>query len=160
MLRRTFSLVLLGFSLVSLIPAAARAGLTAQSDETQRVASGADFVEAHQYRLPNLRVAGADSTRQSVTAWEVSKGSWNGEKLSGLSLVLVKSISEDGNAPSTTNCYISHLATPAQRDALVSAYLASQSMAPGELRKWRLEPAVIRLEIAGKTVIVHLGLVA
>lgn len=159
MLRRTFSVVVLGFSLLTLMPATARAGLTAQTDETQRVASGADFVEAHQYRLPNLRVAGADSTRQSVTAWEVSKGSWNGEKLGGLSLVLVKNSPEDGN-PASTNCYISHLATPAQRDALVSAYLASQAMAPGDLRKWRLEPAVIRLEIAGKTVIVHLGLVA
>jgi hypothetical protein len=117
-------------------------------------------VEAHQYRLPTVRVAGNESTRQTVTAWEVTRGSWNGQNLGGLSLVLVNSIADDGHAPATTNCYISHLATPAQRDALVSAYLASQSLDAGDARKWRLEPAVIRLEIAGKMVIVHLGLVA
>ncbi len=161
MLRRTFAVVALGFSLLLAMPVAARAGLTPQPDSTLlRVAAGADYVEAHQYRLSEARVAGVNSTRQSVTAWEVTEGSWNGENLGGLSLVLVKSVAEDGRAASTTNCYVSHLATPAQRAALVDAFIASQTITAGEAKKWRLEPAVIRLEMEGKTVIVHLGLVA
>ena len=159
MLRRTVSVLALGFCLAMAMPGAARAGLTSDTS-LPRLGSSADFVEAHQYRLPTARVAGNESTRQTVTAWEVTRGSWNGQNLGGLSLVLVNSVADDGHAPATTNCYISHLATAAQRDALVSAYLASQSLDAGDTRKWRFEPAVIRLEIAGKTVIVHLGLVA
>ena len=123
-------------------------------------ALASDALEAHQYRLPEARIAGQESLRQQVTIWQVTAGTWNGETLKGLSLVLVKSTSDNGQSSSMTNCYISHLATVAQRQALLSAYLAAQSLSPGDIVSWRVEPAVIRFEMAGQTVVVHLGLVA
>ena len=52
------------------------------------------------------------------------------------------------------------LATAAQRNALLSAYVAAQSLEPTAVRGWRVEPAVITFEVAGQRVILHLGLVA
>jgi hypothetical protein len=53
------------------------------------------------------------------------------------------------------------MATPAQRMALLAAYIASQpGMKPGDSSAWRVEPAVIRLEFAGHLVILHLGTIA
>jgi hypothetical protein len=72
----------------------------------------------------------------------------------------VRSTSDVGPSRTMTNCYVSHLASAAQREALVGAYVAAQSLAPGETASWRVEPAVIRFEIAGQTLVIHLGLVA
>lgn len=149
----------------------------ADGPEIRRVAARADFVEARQFRVANARVpgggAGQPSSVQTVTAWQVAKGWWNGQSLDGLSLVLVQTVAEDGSARPSFNCYVSHLATPAQRDALVSAYAASQGRLPrsagrpdGETAKpadtsgWRVEPAVIRIDTEGGRVVVHLGTIA
>ena len=107
------------------------------------------------------------SARQSVTAWQVTTGTWNGQSLNGLSLVLVQTVSEDGRSPATTHCYVSHLATPAQKKALLSAYIADRSASDSnsEIRNtdpatWRVEPAVIKIELLGETVVIHLGAIA
>jgi len=147
-------------ALVSL-PAPARAVLSSQdSKNLTRVYTGGEVLQARQYRLPEARVAGQEYVRQSVTVWEVTAGMWNGQSLKGLSLVLIRSTTETGPSHSMTNCYISDPASAAQREALLSAYLASQALAPGDIASWRVEPAVIRFEITGGTVVVHLGLVA
>ena len=135
--------------------------------------AGQDFVEAQQYKVADGRVPGGPgqvSMRQRVTAWQVDHGMWNGQVLDGLSLVLVQSIPEDGTMRPFTNCYISHVATPAQRRALVNAYAASQpqgetresgaSIRPADTASWRIEPAVIRFEFFGGRVVVHLGTIA
>jgi hypothetical protein len=138
----------------------ASAALTSQDLLPQGHALAADALETRQYRLPEARVAGQESMRQQVTVWEVTAGNWNGQALTGLSLVLVQSTADNGQSRPMTNCYISHVATAAQRQALLSAYLAAQSLSPGDIVSWRVEPAVIRFEMAGQTVVVHLGLVA
>lgn len=156
MLRRVFAIVVLGVA--SLAAGPALGALTPQRAVSMQ--SGGDVLNAREYRLGDVRVAGRDSLRQSVTAWEVTTGSWNGERLNGLSLVLVQNTQENGRTGPTWDCYISHLATPAQRIALLSAFLAAQDQRQGDMRVWRIQPAVIRFEVAGKTVIVHLGMVA
>ena len=160
---RTLWVVTLG-AVLSCLPLSAQAGLVPQDSPAavspDRASPGNDALEAHQYRLPERRVAGQESVRQSVTAWEVTSGSWNGVSLQGLSLVLVQSKSDNGDSNGITNCYVSHLATAAQRSALLSAYVAAQAMEPTSVRGWRVEPAVITFEIAGQHIILHLGLVA
>src|SRR4051812_35792658 len=162
---RTLWVMALG-AVLSCLPLSAQAGLVSQDSpavsQSARTTPGADndVLQAHQYRLPERRVAGQETVRQSVTAWEVTSGSWNGVSLRGLSLVLVQSKSDDGDSTGTTNCYVSHVATAAQRSALLSAYVAAQSLEPTAVRSWRVEPAVITFEIAGQHVILHLGLVA
>ena len=158
---RMLGVLLLGVASVLSMPA--RGALVSQGGgvAVQGVrAEGSDGLEARQYRLPERRVAGQETVRQSVTAWEVTSGSWNGVSLEGLSLVLVQSKTDDGDSTGTTNCYVSHLATAAQRNALLSAYVASQSMKAGEVSKWRVEAAVITFEVMGGKVVMHLGLVA
>ena len=160
MIRRLLVLALAVAPLASL-PAPARAVLSSQDNKSlTRVFAGGEALEARQYRLPETRVAGQEYVRQSVTVWEVTAGTWNGQSLQGLSLVLVRSTSDVGPSRTMTNCYVSHLASAAQREALVGAYVAAQSLAPGETASWRVEPAVIRFEIAGQTLVIHLGLVA
>jgi len=160
MIRRLLVLALAVAPLVSM-PAPARAVLSSQdSKSVTRMYAGGDALEARQYRLPETRVAGQEYVRQSVTVWEVTAGTWNGQSLQGLSLVLVRSTSDAGPSRSMTNCYISRLASAAQREALLGAFLTAQSLSPGDATSWRVEPAVIRFEIAGQTLVVHLGLVA
>ncbi len=136
--------------------------VTSSSLEMITPVAAANSVETHEFHLRNARIPSLQSSRQNVTAWQVDHGSWNGQTLNGLSVVLVQSVSEGGMPARLTNCYVSHEATPAQRTALVDAFLAdnSQSLSPEELSEMRIEPAVIRLEIAGQTVILHLGLIA
>jgi len=166
--------MILGVGLITAGPASAAIlpGVDGLPALPIRVA-GQEFVEAQQYKVADGRVPGAPgqvSTRQTVTAWQVSRGIWNGQVLDGLSLVLVQSIPEDGSMRPLTSCYITHSATPAQRKALVNAYAATQSSAsdrdnapiirPVDTATWRIEPAIIRFEFSGERVIVHLGTIA
>jgi len=167
MIRRMFAAIVLGVGSLCVLPSVGHAALTSQDAVEAGGAviaspyrTGPDFVEAQQFRLKDARVAGRDSARQSVTAWQVTQGKWNGENLDGLSMVLVQTTPEDGRTPRTTNCYVSYLATPEQRDALLSAYFATQEPKVADARVVRIEPAVIKIELAGRSVIVHLGLVA
>ena len=160
MMRRLLVLALAVALLVSL-PAPVRAVLSSQDNKTlTRVYAPGEALEARQYRLPETRVAGQEYVRQSVTIWEVTAGTWNGQSLKGLILVLVRSTSDVGPSRPMTNCYVSHFASAAQREALLGAFVAAQSLAPGEVASWRVEPAVIRFDMAGPTLVVHLGLVA
>jgi hypothetical protein len=156
-----FAFLALGVMLLC-APSAARAARAGLVLGEPVVSAAPDFLEARQYHIANGRVAGSLSARQNVTAWQVIRGSWQGQSLDGLSLVLVQTIAEDGQSPAMVNCYISHLATIPQRKALLSAYLGSVGSEGGvaDPSNWRIEPAVIRLEFAGQTVIIHLGAVA
>ena len=160
---RTMWVVALG-AVLSCLPPIANAGLVSQDGpalaQSGRASPGMDAIEAHQYRLPERRVTGQETIRQNVTAWEITSGSWDGVNLGGLSLVLVKNTPDTAECASSVSCYVSHRATTAQRNALVSAYAASQSVEASDVRKWRIEPAVISFEIAGRRLILHLGLVA
>jgi hypothetical protein len=69
----------------------------------------------------------------------------------------VNRIAENNSCTPSTDCYVSHMASAAQRDALVNAFVASQAPSPGDAGSWHLELAVIRLEHRGGTVVVHLG---
>jgi hypothetical protein len=122
----------------------------------------ANSLETREFHFHNARVPGNFSSHQEVTAWQVTQGTWNGQSLGGLCLVLVQSISEDGRSPSRTNCYVSEFATLAQRQALLTAFLATNPNAvpSGEVSSMRLEPAVITLEVDGQELTLHLGLVA
>jgi hypothetical protein len=143
-------------------PQGARAGL-ASSEDAKAGGNGlmdAIPLQAKVYHLPESRVVGQISMRQGVTVWECTAGMWNGQCLEGLSLVLVNNPTDTSQARCEKHCYVSHGATPEQRAALLNAYLTSQAISPEEAIKWYVEPAVIRLEIAGRAVLVHLGLVA
>ncbi len=145
-----------------------RGALSSQNDLPLAVSHISNHVEANQYQLSNGRVAGNLSARQTMTAWQVTGGTWNGQNLDGLSLVLVQSVSDDGRALGTTCCYISHLATAAQKKALISAFMANHAagddvaggMEATDPATWRVEPAVIKIEIMGETVVIHLGAIA
>src|SRR5438874_13147737 len=106
---RTLWVVALG-AVLSCLPLSAQAGLVPQDSpavvQFGRTTPGNDVLEAHQYRLPERRVAGQETVRQSVTAWEVTSGSWNGVSLQGLALVLVQSKADDGDPTVTSNCYV------------------------------------------------------
>jgi hypothetical protein len=159
---RTLWVVVLG-ALLSCLPPVAQAGLvsqdTALTPPVVRAAPG-DVLETHQYRLPEARVAGQQSVRQRVTAWEVTSGAWDGVNLKGLSLVLVQNTPDSNEYASTVSCYISHMATPTQRQALLAAYASAQAVSPSDMGQWRIEPAVISFEITGQHIVLHLGLVA
>jgi hypothetical protein len=146
----------LGFALC-LLPATARAASPAEA-----LPPTVNTLDTHEFHIQNARLPGALSARQNVTAWQVSQGSWNGQSLDGLSLVFVQSTAETGAAARLTNCYVSQDANPAQRTALVDAFLASntQSLSAADLNLMRVEPAVISIEIDGQTVVLHLGLLA
>ncbi|MCL2640800.1 MAG: DUF1326 domain-containing protein [Phycisphaerales bacterium] len=113
-------------------------------------------LELRQFKIENARLPGSASVRQSVIAWQVIQGSWNGQVLDGLSLVCIKSTSEDGRSSSFANCYVSHEASIAQREALRTAFAATQLE---NTQQMRLEPAVITMELEGETVVLHIGLV-
>src|SRR6188768_2094989 len=117
MWRRALQLLTLGVVLVFGAPSTARAGLSSLDS-----IADSNSVEARQYSLRDRRVAGNESLRQNITAWRVTQGKWNGESIGGLSLVLVETASDNGQLSTTKNCYISHIATAAQREALVSAF--------------------------------------
>jgi len=130
------------------------------------VVSDGNSLELRQFKIENVRLPGPSSVRQSVIAWQVLQGSWNGQVLDGLSLVFVKSTSEDGRSSSSANCYISHEASAAQREALRAAFVATQTDSEGgggirarDMRNMRLEPAVISVELEGSTVVLHVALV-
>ena len=160
---RTVCVVVLG-AVWSCLPLTAQAGLVSQDSpsvaQANRASGANGTLETHQYRLPERCVTGHETIRQRVTAWEVTGGSWEGVNLEGLSLVLVQNTPDSNEAAATVSCYISHLATATQRRALLSAYASSQAVSPSDVRKWRVEPAVISFEISGQRVILHLGLVA
>lgn len=175
MLRRMLAVVAVGAGCASAVFSAGSVEAAPLSKDAQNAVAGAparpEFIEAKQFRLADGRTPGGpgqSSSRQSVTAWQVVKGMWNGQVLDGLSLVLVQTIAEDGRSRPSMNCYISHRATPAQRRALVNAYAASQpskSAGAGEAQpvdtsSWRIEPAVIRVETVGEGVVVHVGAIA
>ena len=153
-LRKLLALVLMGAGILILQPAS---GQAARSDSD--LAGEADCLEARQFRISDACVAGSVSARQTVTAWQVMHGTWNGQALDGLSLVLVQTTADDGQVPSTINCYVSHLASPAQRNALLCAYASSQTTGKLDVSAWRVEPAVIKFEIAGHSWVVHLGMI-
>ena len=159
-LRSLVVAVLLGFLTLCSTAVPLRAALTAQEKTVQPTDLSA--LEMRQYRITDARIPGPVSARQSVTAWQITSGTWNGQELSGLSLVMVRSQPEDGRALPTTNCYISQTATPAQREALIGAFIATL---PPALRAvaataMRIEPAVITFEFDGHTIVLHVGLVA
>jgi hypothetical protein len=158
---RALCLAAIAMAAVAFCPARARAVISS-SDGVKPAArmASADVLEARQYCMPDSRVAGQESIRESVTVWEVTTGTWNGQSLQGLSLILVSRVADNDTRVATTNCYISHVASAAQRDALVDAFVTSQTISPGEATSWHLEPAVIRVEHVGDVVVVHLGLVA
>lgn len=91
--------------------------VTSSSLEMITPVAAANSVETHEFHLRNARIPSLQSSRQNVTAWQVDHGSWNGQTLNGLSVVLVQSVSEGGMPARLTNCYVSHEATPAQRTA-------------------------------------------
>jgi len=121
--------------------------------------SEGNSLELRQLRIDHARLPGPLSVRQSIIAWQVTQGSWNGQVLDGLSLVFVKSTSEDTQSNTFTNCYISHEASAAQREALRAAFLATQSENMRDMQTTRLEPAVITVELEGGTIVLHVGLV-
>lgn len=164
MFRQVLAIAVVGLSALAFTPTKALAALSPQNTDPVLGAQDGmnDHVLAQTYRLSDLRIPGATSSRQTVTAWAVSSGFWNGESLDGLSVVLVQEVPETGpnRGIPTTRCYFSHLATPSQRSALLNAFAASMALSPEAVRSWRIEPAVIRLQSAGQRIIVHLGVVA
>jgi hypothetical protein len=124
------------------------------------VAGENNTLEARQFRIENARLPGRESKHETVTAWQVTAGTWNGQTLDGLSIVLVHSTNE-ARGSAQMNCYVSHEATPAQREALLSAFMASEpQLFANRGNAVQMEPAVITLEVEGQTVILHLGLIA
>jgi hypothetical protein len=157
---RKIMIAALATGVMALSPLSARAVLNTENAQVAARAANVDLLQARQYRLPETRLPGQESIRQLVTVWEITAGTWNGQSLEGLSLVMVKRIADNDSCATTTRCYVSHSASPAQRDALLGAFRAAQSELFGDSASWRLEPAVIRVEHIGGAVIVHLGLVA
>jgi hypothetical protein len=147
---------------LSMYCAPARAVLSNQDGKALQEAVVVDGVplQARLYHLPGSRVLGQVSMHQGVTVWEITAGSWNGQSLQGLALVLVDNPMDVSQSRTASRCFVSHTATPAQREALLDAYLTSQSLPADDGHSCRVEPAVIRLERIGSMVFVHLGLVA
>lgn len=140
----------------------AMAGLSAAHDVSfpLPVASqpSVNFLDVRQYRVDNARVPGM-TTQQTVTAWQVISGTWNGQSLGGLSLVLVEQNASEGRGVRTFACYVSEFASPAQREALLAAM---QSTHPNlrDIGSVRIEPAVIRIDVDSQNVTIHVGQIA
>jgi hypothetical protein len=135
---------------------AGRSPVADSSYATRGEVSNTNYLDLRQFRLEDARVPGT-SARQSVTAWQVNAGSWNGQSLDGISVVLIETnLSQEGSRQLA--CYVSEYATPAQREALLAAMRSTQA----NLRdaNIRLEPAVIRIENTGDSAVIHLALVA
>ena len=124
--------------------------------------SESNSLETREFHFHNARLPGNFSSHQEVTAWQVTQGTWNGQSLGGLCLVLVQTSSDDGRNAAHTNCYVSEFATSAQRQALLTAFLATtrSAISSGDLNSLRLEPAVVTIEVDGQELTLHLGLVA
>jgi len=138
-------------------------GLMSASARAMSLAQmGGEGIEAREFHISQARVPGNLSTRQNVTVWQVGTGSWNGQVLDGLSIVLVQTVTEDGSRAKQLNCYVSSEATLEQRKALVGAFAAARPtlMSQGDAEGMRLESAVITVAVEGGVVVVHLGLVA
>jgi hypothetical protein len=157
---RTLSVAVLAGAAILSRPLPAPAVVTQQSDATAMRAAGSELLQTRQYRLSERLPGAQTSIRQSVTVWEVTGGTWNGQSLQGLNLIVVSRLADSDSCASTTDCYVSYRASAAQRAALLNAFVSSQSLAPDDAASWRLEPAVIRVEHVGSLVIVHLGRVA
>ncbi len=121
-------------------------------------------VVTRQFRVAGTHalVPAATAARQNLYVWQVAQGSWDGQLLDGLSLVLVQPLSEDGQPAGQTSIYVSDLATSDQRDALISALAASNpQLFPSRTSAGvRIEPAVITIEFDGQNFVLHLGLIA
>lgn len=138
-------------------------GSTAAAVPADTGAGVENSIETRQFRIENAQLpvtAGQHSTRQSVLAWQVTQGTWNGQNLDGLSIVFVQSTSDTGRSAAQASCYISHEASQAQRDALLSAFFAAQPQLAPVREGLRIEPAVISVEVEGQSVVLHLGLIA
>ncbi len=157
---QTLSVAILAGAVILSGSAPARAVVTPQTDAAAGRPAGGEMLQTRQYRLSERLPGAQASTRQSITLWEVTAGSWNGQNLQGLNLVVISQVAESTSCPPATHCYVSHRASAAQRDALLDAFVSAQSLAPDDAASWHLEPAVIRVEHAGSLVIVHLGRVA
>jgi hypothetical protein len=157
---RKLSVAVLAGAVILSASTPAQALVTPQSDAAALRPAARESLQTRQYRLSE-RLAGTQaSIQQSITVWEVTGGTWNGQSLQGLSLVVVRRTSDGGSCAPTTDCYISHRASLIQQNALLDAFVSSQSRTPDDSASWHLEPADIRLEHAGSLVIVHLGRVA
>jgi len=158
-LRHALVAVVAALLLAPLVPSAS-AG-TALVVSSPAPAADANTLETQQFHIENARLPGRVSARQTLTAWQVNHGSWNGQTLDGLSIVIVNSTPETGRSAQAC-CYVSHQATQAQRDALLAALLATQPqlLANQDTSTLRLEPAVITIEIDANSVTLHLGLIA
>jgi hypothetical protein len=137
-------------------------GVAVAGGDEGRAIRDSNSLETREFHFHNARLPGNFSSHQEVTAWQVTQGSWNGQSLGGLYLVLVQTTSDDGRSAAHTNCYVSDFATSAQRQALLTAFLATNpnSIQSGDASSLRLEPAVITVEVEGQELTLHLGLVA
>lgn len=122
------------------------------------VQSSANYLDVRQFRAIDARVPGT-SIRQNIFAWQITSGTWNGQSLDGLSVVLVEQISSEGQGARTFVCYVSDFATLAQRQAAFAALQSSQAVLK-DMQNIRVEPAVIRIDVDGQSVVIHLGLIA
>jgi hypothetical protein len=122
------------------------------------------FVDAQQLRIDT--VAGMHSeqsaARRTIMAWQISAGKWNGQLLDGLSLVLVQTEPTDAAPEGDTAIYVSDIATPAQREALLAAISASHPAAfTSRDGTCHVEPAYIRVEqSSGGMLVLHLSPIA
>lgn len=116
-------------------------------------------LDLRQFRLEGARVPGM-SARQNVVAWVVEQGQWQGQNLDGLSLLLVEQASSDGQR--VLVCYVTATCTLPQRNALLEAVIATQPQyfPSKSLDSLRIEPALIRWEIEGQAMVLHLALVS
>ena len=116
-----------------------------------------------QMEQPHGRELNGSTARQSLHCWQVTQGVWNGQTLDGLALVLLQPLTEDGQPSRQANVYISDFATPAQREALLSALAAAHPdlfITRGSAGM-KIEPACIQLEqVDPQTLVLHLGLIA
>ena len=139
----------------------AAAGHAAELADGGVVVTQGNLLDVQQYKVENARIPGT-SIRQNMTVWQVREGMWNGQELSGLTLVVMEQASADGTGGRTFAAYVTHYASPEQRSALVAAISAAQPTM-GALKdpsSLRVEPAVIRVDLDGATVVIHLGLIS
>ncbi len=165
MIRRFSPALVLAAAALVAFPAISSAAISSQNSIPPLPAdpgSSADHILARTNRIIDSIIANQRAFRQIVTTWAVSDGNWNGENLAGLSLVLIQDLPESGpnRGNPITHCYFSHLATPSQRDALLNAFLTAMNLPPRQSTTWTIEPAVIRLEPAGHTTILHLATIS
>src|SRR5579862_5396246 len=82
-------------------------------------------LQLRQFHVDHVNQETPDGTvRQNMTCWQVLHGSWNGQTLDGLAMVMVQQRGDSDPAAMNRCIYISETATVAQRNALVSAVAA------------------------------------